>query len=120
VQLLWFVLLEARRALYARATGPASLPAWSRRQGRDPRPSGWPLAVVDLKRELSTERRQVSPIPFTCHQCGADFTLTTKALALIEYDLDCPECGSPAVQADLLYPLGQGPRLIEELEAEAS
>jgi len=59
-------------------------------------------------------------IPFVCHSCGASFSLTTRALTLVDYELDCPECGSPAVQADLLFPLGQGPRLIEEPEAEAS
>jgi hypothetical protein len=84
----------------------------------DSRPTD--LTTLTDRRDRSTERRPVSPIPFICHACGASFSLTTRALTLIDYELDCPECGSPAVQADLLYPHGEGPRLIDELEAEAS
>jgi hypothetical protein len=112
-----FVLLELRRALRPRASagGAPLTPARSSVAGLRPTY----LNPATNRRDRSTERRPVSPIPFVCHACGAGFSLTTRALTLIDYELDCPECGSPAVQADLLYPLGHGPRLIEP-EAEAS
>lgn len=113
-----FVLLEVRRAIDPRETEAAAASAPPRHSATDSRPTD--LTTVRDKSDRSTERRPVSPIPFICHACGASFSLTTRALTLMDYELDCPECGSPAVQADLLYPLGDGPRLIDELEAEAS
>jgi hypothetical protein len=62
----------------------------------------------------------VSPIPFFCHECGGDFSVATRILTLLDDELACPFCGSPAVQADLLHPPGHGPLFIEELKAEAS
>jgi hypothetical protein len=113
-----FVLLEVRRAMRPRMTEQAAVAAPARHSATDSGPTD--LTTVTCRCDRSTERRPVSPIPFICHACGASFSLTTRALTLIDYELDCPECGSPAVQADLLYPLGDGPRLIDELEAEAS
>jgi hypothetical protein len=113
-----FVLLEVRRAVRPRETVRAAFYAPPRRCATISRPTH--LTIVTDRSDRSTERRPVSPIPFICHTCGADFSLATRVLALIDCELYCPECGSPAVQADLLYPHGYGPRLIDEPEAEAS
>jgi len=113
-----FVLLELFRALGPRTTAGHRFSAPPGTGRADPRPTH--LTSLRDKRDRPTERRPVSPIPFICHTCGASFSLTTRALTLVDYELDCPECGSPAVQADILYPIGHGPRLIDEPEAEAS
>jgi hypothetical protein len=113
-----FVLLELRRVVRphsARRSAPAVL-AHPAAAGSSP---AWPRPLTRSE-DRPTERRLVSPIPFICHDCGAGFSMTTRALTLVDCELDCPECGSPAVQADLLYPVGHGPRLIGEPEAEAS